>query len=120
MRGLKDKIAIVAGAAPGNIGGATAIRLAEEGMLVVAADLHQAAAQTVVDGITASGGTALARGFDITDEGSYRDLVTFTVERREPSGGTPTSPRCRSTSGSTPSMSTSPATCTASGTPCRS
>jgi NAD(P)-dependent dehydrogenase (short-subunit alcohol dehydrogenase family) len=81
MRGLKDKVAIVAGAAPGNIGGATAIRLAEEGMLVVAADLNGAAAQTVVDGITASGGTAVARGFDITDEGSYRDLVTFTVER---------------------------------------
>jgi NAD(P)-dependent dehydrogenase (short-subunit alcohol dehydrogenase family) len=81
MRGLKDKIAIVAGAAPGNIGGATAIRLAEEGMLVVAADLNEAAAQTVVDEITAFGGTALARGFDITDEGSYRDLVTFTVER---------------------------------------
>jgi NAD(P)-dependent dehydrogenase (short-subunit alcohol dehydrogenase family) len=81
MRGLKGKIAIVAGAAPGNIGGATAIRLAEEGMLVVAADLNQAAAQTVVDGITASGRTAVARGFDITDEGSYRDLVTFTVER---------------------------------------
>jgi NAD(P)-dependent dehydrogenase (short-subunit alcohol dehydrogenase family) len=81
MRGLKGKVAIVAGAAPGNIGGATAIRLAEEGMLVVAADLNEAAAQTVVDGIAASGGTAVARGFDITDEGSYRDLVTFTVER---------------------------------------
>ncbi|SCL18153.1 NAD(P)-dependent dehydrogenase, short-chain alcohol dehydrogenase family [Micromonospora rhizosphaerae] len=81
MRGLKDKVAIVAGAAPGNIGGATAVRLAEEGMLVVAADLNEAAAQAVVEGITGSGGTAVARGFDIADEGSYRDLVTFTVER---------------------------------------
>ncbi|MCM0674809.1 SDR family oxidoreductase [Micromonospora phytophila] len=81
MRGLKDKVAIVAGAAPGNIGGATAIRLAEEGMSVVAADLDQAAAQTVVDDITAAGGTAVARGFDITDEQSYRDLITFTVDR---------------------------------------
>ncbi|MFD0785223.1 SDR family NAD(P)-dependent oxidoreductase [Micromonospora azadirachtae] len=81
MRGLKDKVAIVAGAAPGNIGGATAVRLAEEGMLVVAADLNEAAAQAVVDGITGSGGRAVARGFDIADEESYRDLVAFVVER---------------------------------------
>ncbi|MET7748204.1 SDR family NAD(P)-dependent oxidoreductase [Micromonospora sp. NPDC005367] len=81
MRGLKDKVAIVAGAAQGNIGGATAVRLAEEGMLVVAADLNEAAAQAVVDGITGSGGRAVARGFDIADEGSYRDLVAFAVER---------------------------------------
>ncbi|MGK5440234.1 SDR family NAD(P)-dependent oxidoreductase [Micromonospora sp. URMC 105] len=81
MRGLKGKVALVAGAAPGNIGGATAIRLAEEGMLVVAADLHQAAAQTVVDEITAAGGTAVARGFDITDEQSYRGLIEFTADR---------------------------------------
>ena len=31
MRGLKGKVALVAGAAPGNIGAATAVRLAEEG-----------------------------------------------------------------------------------------
>jgi NAD(P)-dependent dehydrogenase (short-subunit alcohol dehydrogenase family) len=47
MRGLRDKVAIVAGAAPGNIGGATAIRLAQEGMNVIVADLHAAAAQVV-------------------------------------------------------------------------
>ncbi len=41
MRGLRDKIAIVAGAAPGNIGGATAFRLAQEGMKVIAADLDE-------------------------------------------------------------------------------
>ncbi|MEV6374643.1 SDR family NAD(P)-dependent oxidoreductase [Micromonospora musae] len=81
MRGLKDKVAVVAGAAPGNIGGATAIRLAEEGMLVVAADLNEAAAQAVVDGINGSGGQAVARGFDISDEDSYRGLIEFAVER---------------------------------------
>jgi NAD(P)-dependent dehydrogenase (short-subunit alcohol dehydrogenase family) len=37
MRGLKGKTAIVAGAAPGNIGGATAVRLAQEGAKVIAA-----------------------------------------------------------------------------------
>jgi NAD(P)-dependent dehydrogenase (short-subunit alcohol dehydrogenase family) len=49
MRGLKDKVAIVAGAAPCNIEGATAVRLAEEGAAVVAADLNEAAAQSVVE-----------------------------------------------------------------------
>ncbi|MBY8880284.1 SDR family NAD(P)-dependent oxidoreductase [Actinacidiphila acidipaludis] len=81
MRGLKDKVAIVAGAAVGNIGGATAIRLAEEGMKVVAADLNESSAQAVAERITAAGGSAVARGFDITDERSYKDLITFTVER---------------------------------------
>jgi NAD(P)-dependent dehydrogenase (short-subunit alcohol dehydrogenase family) len=62
MRGLKDKVAIVAGARPGNIGGATAIRLAEEGL-------------KVVDKIRDFGGTATARAFDITDEASYEELI---------------------------------------------
>jgi len=80
MRGLKGKIAIVAGAAPGNIGGATALRLAEEGMKVVAADLNEAAAQTVVDEIKSAGGYAVANGFDITDEASYKELIDFTAK----------------------------------------
>ena len=41
MRELKGKVAIVAGAAPGNIGGATAVRLAQEGAKVIAADLDE-------------------------------------------------------------------------------
>jgi hypothetical protein len=64
MRGLKGKTAIVAGAAPGNIGGATALRLAQEGMKVVAADLNEAAAQAVVDEIKSARGYAIAKGFD--------------------------------------------------------
>ncbi|MDT5137979.1 MAG: hypothetical protein QOD58_2241 [Mycobacterium sp.] len=72
MRGLKGKVALVAGAAPGNIGAATAVRLAEEGTAVVAADLNEAAARAVVDEVQASGGRAVARSFDITDEASYK------------------------------------------------
>jgi NAD(P)-dependent dehydrogenase (short-subunit alcohol dehydrogenase family) len=60
MRGLRDKIAIVAGAAPGNIGGATAVRLAQEGMKVVAADLNDAAAGAIADQIRSAGGQAPA------------------------------------------------------------
>jgi NAD(P)-dependent dehydrogenase (short-subunit alcohol dehydrogenase family) len=80
MRGLKDKIAIIAGAAPGNIGGATATRLAEEGAAVVVADLNEAAARSLADEIRALGGRAVARGLDITDEASYKNLVDFTVK----------------------------------------
>lgn len=79
MRGLKDKVAIVAGAAPGNIGGATAIRLAEEGMKVVAADLNEAAAQATADQIRGAGGTATAQAFDITDEASYKALIDAAI-----------------------------------------
>jgi len=79
MRGLRDKIAIVAGAAPGNIGGATATRLAQEGMKVIVADLNPAAAQVVVDEIKSTGGYAVARGFDITDESAYKELIEFTA-----------------------------------------
>src|ERR1700740_911755 len=75
MRGLRDKVAIVAGAAPGNIGGATAIRLAQEGTKVVVADLNAAAAQVVVDEIKSAGGCAIARGFDIPNESSSKGLI---------------------------------------------
>jgi NAD(P)-dependent dehydrogenase (short-subunit alcohol dehydrogenase family) len=81
MRGLEGKVALIAGAAEGNIGGETAIRLAEEGMAVVVADLNATNAQRVAAKITAAGGKAEARAFDITDESSYEDLIRFTVER---------------------------------------
>jgi len=80
MRGLRDKVAIVAGAAPGNIGGATALRLAQEGMKVTAADFNEAAARAVVDQIKSAGGHAVARAFDITKEASYEQLIDFTVK----------------------------------------
>jgi NAD(P)-dependent dehydrogenase (short-subunit alcohol dehydrogenase family) len=79
MRGLRDKVALVAGAAPGNIGTATAVRLAEEGTTVVSADLNESAARAVADEIQALGGKAIARSFDITDEASYKQLVEDTV-----------------------------------------
>src|SRR6266852_1490840 len=80
MRELKGKVAIVAGAAPGNIGGATAVRLAQEGAKVIAADLDEAAAQAVVDEIKSAHGYAVAKGFDITDEASYQELIGFAVQ----------------------------------------
>ena len=63
MRGLRGKVALVAGVAPGNIGAATAIRIAEEGTSVVAADLNESAAPAGGGEIPAVGGKAIARSF---------------------------------------------------------
>ena len=80
MRGLEGKVAIVAGAAPGNIGAATAVRLAEEEAAVVVADLNESAAQSVVDEIRELDGRAAARSVDISDEASYKELIDFTIK----------------------------------------
>jgi hypothetical protein len=62
-----------------NIGAATAIRLAEEGTSVVAADLNESAARAVGDEIQALGGKAIGRSFDISDESSYKELFDVTT-----------------------------------------
>ena len=50
---------------------------------MIVADLNQAAAQVVVDAITSAGGDAVARGFDITDESAYKELIEFTARELE-------------------------------------
>ena len=79
MRGLTDKVAVVAGGA-GGIGTATSLRLGEEGARVVVGDLNEAAAKDVADRITNAGGTAIAVPFDISDDESVRDLVSAAVD----------------------------------------
>lgn len=79
MRGLEDKVALVAGGA-GGIGTATSMRLAEEGARVVVADVNETAAKEVADRITKAGGTAMAVPFDISSEESVRALVSAAVD----------------------------------------
>jgi NAD(P)-dependent dehydrogenase (short-subunit alcohol dehydrogenase family) len=79
MRGLKGKVAVVAGGATG-IGAATAIRLAEEGAAVIVGDLNIAGATSVAAQITSAGGRALPARFDIADDASVRELVRMAVE----------------------------------------
>jgi NAD(P)-dependent dehydrogenase (short-subunit alcohol dehydrogenase family) len=79
MRGLKGKVAVIAGGATG-IGAATATRLADEGVKVVIGDVNIDTAQALAETIRAGGGTALAVAFDVSDDASVRHLVSTAVE----------------------------------------
>ena len=77
---LRDKVAIVTGAASG-IGAATAARLAAEGAATVVADINLAGAQQLVERITADGHAAAAAQVDLGEERSIEALIDFAVER---------------------------------------
>jgi 3-oxoacyl-[acyl-carrier protein] reductase len=62
---LKDRVAIVTGSGQG-IGRATALRLAREGAMVVAADLNADTARQTVQEIKAGGGRAIDLVADVT------------------------------------------------------
>jgi NAD(P)-dependent dehydrogenase (short-subunit alcohol dehydrogenase family) len=78
MRGLDNKVAVVAGGGSG-IGAATAVRLAEEGASVVVGDIVVQNAEAVAASIRADGGTAVAAEFDIADDKSVAALVAAAV-----------------------------------------
>src|SRR5690606_22905590 len=77
---LKDKVAIVTGAASG-MGAATARRFAEEGAKVVVADMLAAEGEAVAASISGKGQTAVFQSLDVTDEQAWRAAVEATVER---------------------------------------
>src|SRR5436309_15828981 len=63
------------------MGRATAIRMAEEGARVAAADLAVAAAEETAAEIRRRGGEALALKLDVTDAGAVRAAVARMAER---------------------------------------
>ncbi len=69
MRGLKDKVVIVTGAASG-IGRAIALRFGAEGAFVAVFDINDAGAAETAAAIAAAGGKARATHVDITDHAS--------------------------------------------------
>jgi 2-hydroxycyclohexanecarboxyl-CoA dehydrogenase len=78
MRGLTGRVAIVTGAG-GGIGGATARRLAEEGVAVGVLDRDLDTAEATAESIYSQGGRALAARCDITE----LDVVSDTIDRLE-------------------------------------
>ncbi len=78
MRGLDDKVVIVAGGGSG-IGAATAVRLAEEGAAVVVGDLVGENADAVASGIRTAGGRAVSAQFDISIDESVAALCAVAV-----------------------------------------
>ena len=75
---LKDKTAIVTGAASG-IGKAIALRYAREGAKVAIADLDKGAADAAAGEIRAAGGQALGIAMDVTSEQAVKDGVAAVV-----------------------------------------
>ena len=76
---LKDKIAVVTGAASG-IGKAIAMIFAREGAKVAIADLALKTASAAVEELRRSGGTAMAVEMDVTDETQVNDGIAAVVE----------------------------------------
>lgn len=74
MRGLKDKVIVVTGGAQG-IGRATALRLAEEGAIVVIADRNLEGARATMKDVEASGARSLAIELDVSDRESWVQIA---------------------------------------------
>ena len=76
---LQEKVVIVTGAAKG-IGQAIAEQFGEQGATVIAVDVDAGGANTVVEGINAGLGKALAVTCDVSDEGQVNALFDQVVE----------------------------------------
>lgn len=74
---LQDKVAIITGGGKG-IGRATALSFVREGAKVVIADMDEEATTSLVEEITASGGSALGMSVDIANADSVQAMVQST------------------------------------------
>jgi NAD(P)-dependent dehydrogenase (short-subunit alcohol dehydrogenase family) len=77
---LKDKVAIVTGAASG-IGQAIAQVFAKEGAKVVVNDINDKGGEATVKSITDCGGEALFVHADVSNSGEVRNMVKVTLEQ---------------------------------------
>jgi NAD(P)-dependent dehydrogenase (short-subunit alcohol dehydrogenase family) len=77
---LKDKAALVTGAAQG-IGAAIARRFAQEGAQVLVCDLKQAEGEALAEELRAEGGQAWFQRLDVTDEAEWVRAFSAVVAR---------------------------------------
>jgi 3-oxoacyl-[acyl-carrier protein] reductase len=77
---LKDKVAVITGAAQG-IGRATALAMGREGAKVVVADLQGEKAQSVANELRAMGAESLSVAVDVASESSVKQMAKATFER---------------------------------------
>jgi NAD(P)-dependent dehydrogenase (short-subunit alcohol dehydrogenase family) len=80
MAGVRDRVAVVTGAANG-LGREIALLLAREGARVVLGDVDAAGLERTASDITKAGGAALAVAGDLTEEGPAQRLIDACVER---------------------------------------
>ena len=78
MNRVKDKVAIITGAA-GGIGAAAAFLLAEEGAKVVVTDIDEARGRKVVKEIKGRGGEAIFIKHDVTRERDWKKVMKETL-----------------------------------------
>lgn len=76
---LQDKVALITGGGAG-LGEATAKRFAQEGAVVVVTDINADAVARVAQEINKSGGRAMARQQDVTDEALWETVVNEVVD----------------------------------------
>src|SRR5215468_2396874 len=80
MPGVRDRVAVVTGAANG-LGREIALLLAREGARVSLGDLDAAGLDKTTAAITAAGGAAVAVAGDLTEEAPANRLIAACVER---------------------------------------
>ena len=80
MPGVRDRVAVVTGAANG-LGREISLLLAREGAQVVLGDLDGAGLDQTIAAITAAGGAAVTVAGDLTEEAPAERLIATCVER---------------------------------------
>lgn len=80
---MNGKVIVITGAAQG-LGAAYAAHLGAQGAHVVVADINEAGARAVADGVTGKGGRATAVRMDVTDEDSVRSVMAAVAAEAGP------------------------------------